>query len=123
MDLDIETAILLYLPASIYYLFWFKIRGINSKLPQIIMIIISLIILFSIGTYSYEKKSYNELTMIGKGIMYTCSVILLGPGLLLLKNRVKRLTIWGFLMLLSLPIAGLYFIFFALLVTNQISGM
>ncbi len=123
MDVDIETAILVYLPALIYFLIWLRLRGVNSKFQQVALIIISLIILFVIGIYSYEKKSYNEITMIGNGMMYTCSIIFLGPGLLMLRSRTNKMSIWGTLMLLSLPIAGVYFMFFTLALTNQISGM
>lgn len=123
MNSDLINSILLFFPALIYFLIWYKIKDLASNSPQLILWIFFTIALFSIGFLTYEKKHYNEISSIGNGFLYTSSIILLGPGLLLMKSSFKKSKVISTIFsLVFFPLLGFFFTSFALLFSGQITG-
>jgi hypothetical protein len=120
MNSELIEIIVFVLPVLLYFLGWIKIKNINSIKPQIIFWILSIFVLFAFGFLSYENKHYNEISKLGNGILYTSSIILLGPALMLVKKKSEYITIG--LLIILLPPLGIISIFFVLLGIGQITG-
>jgi len=106
--MEIKELVILYLPAILYYIIWQRLNRTDSKTSYIYLYPLSVVVLFIYGLY--DSKSYTEITIIGNGVLYTSSVILLAPILMLLKYNTKYSV--QILSLLIIPFVSFYMIFF-----------
>ena len=124
MDLSITNLVFIYLSPILYSLIWFFILRFGLLRHKVFFWIFSMIILFVIGFLSYEVKHYNEISRLGNGFLYLSPILFLGIVLLGLKQKtIRNLLLISIPAVLVLPILGILFMTFFLLLTGQITGV
>jgi hypothetical protein len=121
---DITT---IYLPVLLFLTIWIISNKTKKKiLIQIAVLTVMILTVMIYGCLSIVSKYYSEITAIGNAVFLASPLILLGPTLILIEQKIdnkRRKCVIGSISTLVIPIIAVYICFFLLALTGQISGM